>query len=67
MATKEISTPLKKSRYSSFIKDSGATYNNLVIPAVMSSKTCFVCVLFKDELRTCAIPSTDESPLIAST
>jgi hypothetical protein len=48
---------LKKSIYSFLAKDSGATYNNLVVPFLMSSFTLAICELFKDEFKTCAIPS----------
>ena len=36
----------------SFIKDSGATYNILVSPDLISSITIFTCVFDKEELST---------------
>ena len=36
IATNEIGTVFRNSIYSSLVNDSGATYNNLVIPEVMS-------------------------------
>ena len=57
-ATKHILIPLKKSRFSCLVSVSGATYNSFVLPALKSSFTIFICPLFKDEFRKCAILSS---------
>ena len=67
MAKKDIFTDLKNSTFSSLVSDSGATYNNFVIPLTISSLTCFISVLFNDEFNTCATPFSFEIPLMAST
>ena len=67
MATNEIFCVFKKATYSSFIKDSGATYKSFVIPFEISFLTWAISVLFKDEFKTCATPLCSEIPLIAST
>ena len=67
MATKDNLTPFKNSIYSSLVKDSGATYNSLVTPEVMSFFTVAISVLFKEEFKTWAIPYSELKLLIAST
>src|SRR5690606_14985181 len=67
MAKNEMGTVLKKSVYSSFVRDSGATYSIFVVPFLMSSITFLVWVLFNEEFKTCATSLSDEIPLTAST
>ena len=50
-AKKDTFKSLKKSRFSCFVKVSGATYNNLVLPLKRSSLTTLTCPLFKEEFK----------------
>ena len=45
-ATKDIFIVFKKSIFSCFTNDSGATYNNLHFLLVISFFTCAICALF---------------------
>ena len=62
-----MGTLFKNSIYSSLVKDSGATYNSLVMPEVLSFFTLAISVLFKEEFNTCAIPCSELKLRMAST
>ena len=67
IAIKDTFTERKNSTFSSLVSDSGATYKSFVMPFTISSFTRFTSVLFNEEFKTWAIPSSFEIPRMAST
>ena len=58
IAKNDIEILVKKSIFSFFVSDSGATYNNFVSPFITSFLTLLTSLLFKEEFKKCAIPSS---------
>ena len=57
----------KNFTFSSFVKVSGATYNNFVLPLSTSLFTLAISLLFKEEFKKCAMPDSLLNPRMAST